>query len=50
MGGPALEPGRLMPGMGAAEDVVSAVLHLASPAGQFVTGQARALDGGFLIS
>lgn len=50
MGGPAMEPGRLMLGMGTAEDVAGAVLYLASPAGRFVTGQALALDGGFLIS
>jgi NAD(P)-dependent dehydrogenase (short-subunit alcohol dehydrogenase family) len=50
MGGPATEPGRMMLGMGTAEDVAGAVLFLASPSGRFVTGQALVLDGGFLIS
>ncbi|WP_409574784.1 SDR family oxidoreductase [Sphingopyxis sp. PET50] len=35
--------------MGSAEDVASAIVYLASPAGRFITGQALTLDGGFLI-
>lgn len=50
LGGPATQPGRLMLGMGSAEDVASAIVYLASPAARFVTGQMLALDGGFLIS
>ena len=50
MGGPAMQPGRLLLGMGTAEDIAGAVLYLASPAGRFITGQALALDGGFLVS
>ena len=50
LGGPATQPGRLMLGMGAAEDVASAIVYLASPAARFVTGQMLTLDGGFLIS
>lgn len=50
MGGPAMEAGRLKLGIGSAEDVAAAILFLASPAGRFITGQALALDGGFLIS
>lgn len=50
LGGPATQPGRLMLGMGRAEDVASAIVYLASPAARFVTGQMLALDGGFLIS
>lgn len=49
LGGPAMQPGRLMLGMGSAEDVASAIVYLASPAGRFITGQALTLDGGFLI-
>jgi NAD(P)-dependent dehydrogenase (short-subunit alcohol dehydrogenase family) len=49
-GGPARQPGRLMLGMGTAEDVAAAVLYLVSPAGKFITGQELMLDGGFLIS
>ena len=50
LGGPATEPGRLMLGVGSAEDIAAAILYLVSPAGRFITGQALALDGGFLIS
>ena len=50
LGGPATEPGRLMLGIGSAEDVATAILYLASPAGRFITGQTLPLDGGFLIS
>lgn len=49
LGGPATQPGRLTLGMGSAEDVASAIVYLASPAGRFITGQALTLDGGFLI-
>jgi len=49
LGGPATQPGRLTLGMGSAEDVASAIVYLASPAGHFITGQALTLDGGFLI-
>lgn len=49
LGGPATQPGRLTLGMGSAEDVASAIVYLASPAGRFITGQTLALDGGFLI-
>lgn len=50
LGGPATEPGRLMLGVGSAEDIAAAILYLVSPAGRFITGQALAIDGGFLIS
>ncbi|MDP3908547.1 SDR family NAD(P)-dependent oxidoreductase [Novosphingobium sp.] len=50
LGGPAMEPGRLMLGMGSCEDVAAGILYLASPASRFMTGQALVLDGGFLIS
>ncbi|HMO74609.1 MAG TPA: SDR family oxidoreductase [Sphingopyxis sp.] len=49
LGGPATQPGRLTLGMGSAEDIASAIVYLASPAGRFITGQALVLDGGFLI-
>lgn len=50
LGGPAMEPGRLMMGMGSCEDVAAGILYLASPASRFMTGQTLTLDGGFLIS
>jgi NAD(P)-dependent dehydrogenase (short-subunit alcohol dehydrogenase family) len=49
LGGPATQPGRLTLGIGSADDVASAIVYLASPAGRFITGQALTLDGGFLI-
>src|SRR3546814_20097227 len=48
LGGPATQPGRLMLGMGSAEDVASAIVYLAPPAGRLITGPALALDGGSL--
>lgn len=48
--GPAREPGRLLLGMGTAQDVAAAILYLASPAARFITGQTLTLDGGFLIA
>jgi len=50
LGGPAMQPGRLMMGMGSCEDVAAGILYLASPAARFMTGQVLTLDGGFLIS
>jgi NAD(P)-dependent dehydrogenase (short-subunit alcohol dehydrogenase family) len=50
LGGPAMESGRLMMGMGSCEDVAAGILYLASPASRFMTGQTLTLDGGFLIS
>jgi NAD(P)-dependent dehydrogenase (short-subunit alcohol dehydrogenase family) len=50
IGGPAMQPGRLMMGMGSCEDVAAGILYLASPAARFMTGQILTLDGGFLIS
>lgn len=50
LGGPATQPGRLMLGMGSAEEVAAAILYLASPAARPITGQTLTLDGGFLIS
>lgn len=50
LGGPAMQPGRLMMGMGQPADVASAILYLCSPAAQFITGQSLTLDGGFLMS
>lgn len=50
LGGPAMDPGRLMLGMGSCEDVAAGILYLASPAARFMTGQTLTLDGGFLIS
>lgn len=50
LGGPAMEPGRLMMGMGNCEDVAAGILYLVSPASRFMTGQVLTLDGGFLIS
>lgn len=50
LGGPAMEPGRLMMGMGSCEDVAAGILYLVSPASRFMTGQVLTLDGGFLIS
>ncbi|MEP7349561.1 MAG: SDR family oxidoreductase [Sphingorhabdus sp.] len=49
-GGPATQPGRLVLGIGDADDVAAAVLYLASPAAKFITGQSLVLDGGFLVS
>ncbi|MEZ5709751.1 MAG: SDR family oxidoreductase [Blastomonas sp.] len=49
LGGPATQPGRLTLGTGSADDIASAIVYLASPAGRFITGQALTLDGGFLI-
>lgn len=49
-GGPVHQPGRLPLGYGDMEDVAAAVLYLASPAGDYITGQQIVLDGGFLIS
>ena len=50
LGGPAMEPGRLLMGLGSCEDIAAGILYLASPASRFMTGQVLTLDGGFLIS
>lgn len=50
LGGPATQPGRLLLGMGSAEEVAAAILYLSSPAARPITGQTLTLDGGFLIS
>lgn len=50
LGGPATQDGRLMLGMGGAEEIAAGILYLASPAARLMTGQSLVLDGGFLIS
>lgn len=50
LGGPATQDGRMMLGMGTAEEIAAGILYLASPAARFMTGQSLVLDGGFLIS
>ncbi len=49
--GPITQPGRVPLGlMGQPEDIAHACLFLASPAARAITGQALAVDGGFLVS
>lgn len=49
--GPATQPGRMPLGrIGTAEEIAQACLFLAGPAASYITGQALAVDGGFLIS
>lgn len=48
--GPGADPARHLAGAGSSDDVAGLVLLLASPAGRFISGQAIAVDGGFLIS
>lgn len=49
--GPITMPGRVPLGiMGQPEDIANACLFLASPAAKAITGQALAVDGGFLVS
>ncbi len=51
IGGPITMPGRVPLGMmGQPEDIAYACLFLASPAAKAITGQALAVDGGFLVS
>ena len=51
IGGPITQPGRVPLGMmGQPEDIANACLFLASPAARAITGQALAVDGGFLVS
>jgi len=51
IGGPITIPGRVPLGMmGQPEDIAHACLFLASPAARAITGQALAVDGGFLVS
>ncbi|MEA1652834.1 SDR family NAD(P)-dependent oxidoreductase [Nitrospirillum sp. BR 11164] len=51
IGGPITQPGRVPLGMmGQPEDIAHACLFLASPAARAITGQALAVDGGFLVS
>ena len=47
--GPGAVPERHIGGGGKPEDVAGLVLLLASPAGRFISGQAIAVDGGFLV-
>ena len=49
LGGPAMEPGRLMMGMGSCEDVAAGILYLASPAARFMTGQTLCVEGGAIF-
>jgi NAD(P)-dependent dehydrogenase (short-subunit alcohol dehydrogenase family) len=44
------QPSTDKPGYGKPDDVAGLVLLLASLAGRFITGQAIAVDGGFLVS
>ena len=48
--GPGSDPGRHPGGWGDPADVAGLVLLLAGPAGRYISGQAIAVDGGFLIS
>lgn len=50
LGGPATQAGRLLLGMGTAEEVAAAIVYLTSAAARPITGQMLTLDGGFLIS
>jgi NAD(P)-dependent dehydrogenase (short-subunit alcohol dehydrogenase family) len=47
---PILGQARMPLGAGHMNDVASAVLYLASPAGRYMTGQSLVLDGGFLLT
>lgn len=47
--GPGADMTRHVGGFGVPEDVTGLVLLLASPAGRYISGQAIAVDGGFLI-
>ena len=48
--GPGSNPERHLGGFGKPEDVAGLVLLLAGPAGRYISGQAIAVGGGFLIS
>jgi NAD(P)-dependent dehydrogenase (short-subunit alcohol dehydrogenase family) len=49
--GPAANPQRWITGrMGTIDEVAAAVLFLAGAGGAYTTGQALAVDGGFLLS
>jgi len=48
--GPIREPGRLPMGRGDLGDVAAAVHFLAAPASKYITGQALAVEGGFLLT
>ncbi len=51
MGGPITTPGRIPLGRIAdPSEIASACLFMASPAASYITGQALAVDGGFLVS
>jgi len=48
--GPGADPKRHLGGFGKPEDVTGLVLLLAGPAGRYISGQAIAVEGGFLLS
>lgn len=48
--GPGADPARHLGGYGKPEDIAGLVLLLAGPAGRYISGQAIAVDGGFLVS